>query len=473
MSGRQVVALDLGATSGRVIVGDVSSSHISMQTTGRFLNRPVRVGGRLQWDVLGLWRGALDGLAAAARTTNEIASIGVDSWGVDYALLREGRLLANPTHYRDERSLRGMASLTERIGRDELFALNGLQHMPINTINQLASGDDTELLGFADTLVMIPGLFDHLLCGVAAAERTNASTTGLLDVRSGEWHARLASAAGVAGGVLGDLVDAGVRLGSIRSDVAAETGLAPSTLSITVGSHDTASAVVAVPMDASRAAYVSCGTWGLVGVEVAQPVLTDEAREAAFTNEGGVDGRIRLLHNVMGLWLLSETVRWWERDGVSVDLPELLAAAADVSRPVPVFDVDDDVFLTPGDMPGRIAAWCTERGLEPPQTRAEFTRSIVESLATAFARTALTAGRLGGVDIDTIHIVGGGALNTLLCQRTADHAGVPVHAGPVEATAIGNLLVQARAIGELDGSLEALRDLVGRTQHVVRFEPRG
>ena len=239
-----------------------------------------------------------------------------------------------------------------------------------------------------------------------------------------------------------------------------------------MGSHDTASAVVAVPMRAESAAYISCGTWGLVGVELEQPVTTDAAREANFTNEGGVDGRVRFLHNVMGLWLLSESVRQWEREGETVELSELLAAAASVTSPVSVFDANDPRFLAPGDLPGRIAEWCTEHGVAAPASRAEFARSIIESLAEAFAGAVRTASILSGVDVETIHIVGGGALNELLCQRTADRAGLPVLAGPVEATAIGNVLVQARAQGFAGRDLESLRALVAAAFAPVRYEPQ-
>lgn len=265
----------------------------------------------------------------------------------------------------------------------------------------------------------------------------------------------------------------GEPFGPLRTAVAAELG-APSGIEVVaVGSHDTASAVVAVPMRAESAAYISCGTWGLVGVELEQPVTTDAARDANFTNERGVDGRVRFLHNVMGLWLLSESVRWWERDGDRIDLSELLAAAASVTAPVAVFDADDPRFLAPGDLPGRIAEWCAERGVAAPANRAEFARSIIESLAEAFAGAVRTASVLSGVDVETIHVVGGGALNELLCRRTADRAGIPVLAGPVEATAIGNVLVQARAQGFVDGDLEALRALVAQAFAPRRYEPVG
>ncbi|MET0296294.1 MAG: FGGY-family carbohydrate kinase, partial [Microbacterium sp.] len=289
---------------------------------------------------------------------------------------------------------------------------------------------------------------------------------------NGAWDAELADALGIPRGILPPLISPGDRLGALSPAVAQSIGAGAEVGVIAVGSHDTASAVVAVPMKPDAAAYISCGTWGLVGVEVEHPVLTPAALAANFTNEGGVDGRVRLLHNIMGLWVLSEAVRTWERAGHRIDLPTLLDSAEEVTAEVPVFDVNDARFLAPGDMPARIDAWCAEHGIAAPRTRAEYARSIVESLAQAFADAAHEAGRIGGVDVRTIHIVGGGALNELLCQRTADRAGLPVLAGPVEATALGNVLVQARAAGLVSGSLEALRDLVTRTHAPRRYEPR-
>jgi rhamnulokinase len=353
----------------------------------------------------------------------------------------------------------------------ELFERNGLQFLPFNTLYQLAA-EPAELLEFADTALLIPDLVGFWLTGQARAEQTNASTTGLLRVLDGTWDEQLIAALGLPRGILPPLIAPGERLGALLPAVAASIGAPEGTPVTAVGSHDTASAVVAVPMQPDAAAYISCGTWGLVGVEVEHLVLTPEALAANFTNEGGVDGRVRLLHNIMGLWVLSEAVRTWERQGHPIDLPTLLDAAEEVTAGVPVFDVNDPRFLSPGDMPARIDAWCAEHGVPAPRTRAEYARSIVESLAQAFADASLEAGRVGGVDVKTIHIVGGGALNELLCQRTADRSGLPVLAGPVEATALGNVLVQARAAGLVSGSLESLRDLVARTHQPRRYAPK-
>lgn len=469
-----VAAVDLGATSARVIVGRVGPDTLDTATVARFANTPVRAGSGLHWDILDLYRGTLDGLRAAFRTEPAISSIGIDSWAVDYALLRDGRMLGNPFHYRDDRTAAGVAAVHERMPHRELFERNGLQFLPFTTLYQLAA-EPPETLRFADTALLIPDLVAYWLTGVARAEVTNASTTGLLRWSDRAWDDALIERLGVPRGILPALVAPGETIGALRPEVSAAIGGGGEV--VAVGSHDTASAVVAVPMQADAAAYISCGTWGLVGVEVARPVLSAAALAANFTNEGGVDGRVRLLHNVMGLWILTETVRYWERAGGTIDLPGLLDAAAAVpAASVPVFDVDDPRFLPPSDaqpggMPARIDAWCVEHDLAPPRTRALYVRSIVESLAQAFAGAAATAGRLGGVDVRTIHIVGGGAQNELLCQRTADRAGIPVLAGPVEATALGNILVQARAAGFVGGDLEALRDLVIRTHPPRRFDP--
>ncbi|GAA5031511.1 rhamnulokinase family protein [Microbacterium fluvii] len=473
MSGGAVAAIDLGATSGRVIVGHVGPDTLETTLVTRFPNEPVATGDGLHWDVLSLYGAALKGLREAFRTEPAITSIGVDSWAVDYALLRDGRMLGDPFHYRDERTAAGVDAVHARVPHAELFERNGLQFLPFNTLYQFAA-EPRDVLAFADTALLIPDLIGYWLTGVARAEQTNASTTGLLRVPGGEWDEELIASLGVPRSILPPLIAPGETLGALRTDVAAALGAGAGAHVTAIGSHDTASAVVAVPMQADAAAYISCGTWGLVGVEVDRLVLTPEALAANFTNEGGVDGRVRLLHNVMGLWVLSEAVRTWEREeGHRIDLPTLLDSAEEVpAASVPVFDVNDPRFLAPGDMPARIDAWCAEHDVAAPRTRAEYARSIVESLAQAFAEASLEAGRIGGVDVRTIHIVGGGALNELLCQRTADRAGMPVLAGPVEATALGNVLVQARALGLVSGSLEALRDLVAHTHRPRRYAPR-
>jgi rhamnulokinase len=471
VTGGVVAAVDLGATSGRVMLGHVEDGMLRLEQVARFPNGPVPgPDGGLHWDFTALYRHILDGLAEAFRREPGIASIGIDSWAVDYGLVHGGELLGEPFHYRDERTARGVEIVHREAPFEELYRRNGLQFLPFNTLYQYAV---EPALADAEASLLIPDLVAFLLTGARVAERTNASTTGLVDVRTGAWDLELAGRLGIPASVLPPLVDPGEVLGTLHGEARQRVG-APLEV-IAVGSHDTASAVVAVPLSTPDAAYISCGTWGLVGVELDEPVVSDAAREANFTNEGGVDGRVRFLHNVTGLWLLSEAVRTWEaEDGAGIDLPALLAAAADVPGDIPLFDANDPRLSAPGDMPARIAAVIAETGAAVPETREAFARSIVESIAQAFADAVATAARLTGRDIDVIHIVGGGALNRLLCQATADRSGLPVLAGPVEATALGNVLVQARAHGWFGpgATLEDLRQVVAASVSPERHEPR-
>lgn len=470
MTSGHVAALDFGATSGRVIVGEVGAETLRMRQFARFANTPVEVEGRLHWNVLSLWRGALDGLAAAGREVPELLSVATDTWGVDYGLLRAGRMLANPVHYRDERTAAAMTDVHQRMAPAEQYRRAGIQTLPINTIYQLASDQETGLLDVADTVLLMPDLFSYWLSGARVAERTMASTTGLLNAQSREWDEALVAASGIRADLLPEIVDAGTALGPLRADLAADLGIRPQVL--TIGAHDTASAVVATPMPPRGAAFISCGTWGLVGIEREKPVLTEEARRAGFTNESGVDGGYLLMRNAMGLWMLSESKRQWDAEGAAADLPELLAAAAAVAADMPVVDVDDPVFATPGGMPDRITRWCAERALPVPQGPAEIVRCIIESLAAAFADAVGEAARIAQSTLHQINIVGGGSQNELLCQRIADRSGLPVLAGPVEATALGSILQQARTMGVLDGTIDDLRELVRRTHTLRRHEPR-
>ena len=465
-----VAAVDLGATSGRVILGHLDDGELRLEEVARFANAPVRTPDGLHWSITELYRDVVEGLAEAVRRAPHLASIGIDSWAVDYALLREGRMLGEPYSYRDDRNLAAVELVHERVSAAELYARNGLQHLPFNTLFQLTADRVAGSLERADSFLLIPDLFAFWLTGRSVAERTNASTTGLVEVSSGEWDTALMERLELPANLARGLVDPGTVLGPLLPSALRGTGATDAVVT-TVGSHDTASAVVAVPSTDRDVAYISCGTWSLVGVELDRPVVTEASRLAGFTNEGGVDGRVRFLHNVMGLWLLSESVREWEKSGERVDLGELLAAAEQVTSEVPVFDADDPVFLAPGGMPERIAAWFGERGLRAPGSRAELVRSILVSLAEAYARTIRAASELSGVPVRTVHLVGGGSQNTLLCRLTAEATGLPVVAGPVEATAIGNVLVQARAHRLVSGDLEALRALVARSFPVTRYEP--
>jgi rhamnulokinase len=467
-----VAAVDLGATSGRVMLGHVSANDLSIRPVARFPNTPVRTIDGLHWNILELYRSVVAGLGAARREEPAITSIGIDSWAVDYALLRGGRMLGVPYHYRDERNHAAVEAVHALVTPAELYAANGLQHLPFNSLYQLTSDRLEGALEAADGFLLVPDLLAYWLTGRRVAERTNASTTGLVNVATGEWDDALIARLGLPRGVFPELVEPGTRIGSLLPGVVGETGMSATTTVTAVGSHDTASAVLAVPALDDDFAYISCGTWGLVGVELEHPVLSEEGRLANFTNEGGVDGTVRYLHNVMGLWLLSESVREWERGTAPISLPSLLDAAAAVSTPVAVFDADDPRFLAPGNMPERIAEWCREHGVEVPRTRAEFVRSIIESLADAFARAVASAASLSVKTVSVIHIVGGGSQNELLCQSLADRSGLPVQAGPVEATAIGNVLVQARAAGLVTGSRQSMRALVAAAFPTRSYSPR-
>ncbi|MFG1925567.1 rhamnulokinase family protein [Cryptosporangium sp. NPDC048952] len=463
-------AVDLGASSGRVVAGRVGASTLELVEVHRFVNEPVRLAGTLHWNVTGLFTEILRGLRFLGRDHGTPISIGVDSWAVDYGLLdAEGALLGTPVHYRDERTEGVAAAVADQIGAASLYQRTGLQTLPFNTVYQLVAARETASYQAASSLLLVPDLIGYWLTGEQGAEVTNASTTQLLDVHSRGWDVKLATELSLRPELLPRLRQPGDLLGRLRADVATEVGFdAPV---VAVASHDTASAVIGVPAVGDRFAYISCGTWGLAGLELDAPVLSSASQAANFTNEAGVDGTVRYLRNVMGLWLLQESVRWWERDGSSFDLPELLADASRVPAGRTVIDVDDARFLPPGDMPSRIAAFARATGQPEPAAPAEVVRCILDSLALAFRRTIREAASLASHDVDVVHVVGGGARNALLCQLTADATGLPVVAGPVEATALGNVLVQARAAGLVSDLADARRLLAG-TQRVVRYAPR-
>ncbi|MCU4295597.1 rhamnulokinase [Brevibacterium permense] len=476
-AGLTLAAVDLGATSGRVIMGGVSDGVLRMKPVARFANVPQFLGGSMHWNIQSLFAELSMGLREAFLRSPGLVSIGIDSWAVDYGMLRSGELLGIPHHYRDGRNLRGVEIVHKRVAPDELFAHNGLQHLDFNTVFQLAVEAESGFLDLADRALLVPDLIAFWLTGQMRSELTNASTTGLLSVHDGSWDTGLMENLGLPADLLPDLIAPGERIGELSPPVAQRLGATAPIQVTAVGSHDTASAVVAVPLEGTNSAFISSGTWSLVGLEIDEPVVTEAARQANFTNEGGVDGTIRFLKNVSGLWLLSESMRQWEHDATdaqrSSDLESLLAEAAAIETPVAVFDPSDDRFTPPGDMPTRIRDWCTEHGVEPPRTRAEVVRSILESLAAAYAKTLATAEQLTGRNVEAIHIVGGGSQNTLLCQLTANRAERKVIAGPVEATAIGNLLVQARAVGQVDptSSLDELRQVVRNSFPVTEYLP--
>ena len=473
MNSGAIAAVDVGASSGRVVVGHVGPDLLRAEEIHRFVNEPVRLPGGLYWDVLRLFHEVQEGLRGASRAAGSLRTIGIDTWGVDYGLVDDaGELVGNPVHYRDARHARGMERVHDIVPPERLYTQNGLQVLPFNTLYQLAAAPEDVAPPSSQTMLLIPNLLGYWLTGVMAAETTNASTTGLLDARSQTWAEGLILELGLRASMFPPLCEPGDALGPVLATVAGVAGLPGAPIVTSVGSHDTASAVVAVPADGHDFAYVSCGTWALVGLELEKPILTDASRTANFTNETGVDGRVRYLRNVMGLWLLQESLRTWERSGAAEDLGELLAGAGQIPSGGPVINPDDPSFLPPGDMVRRIEAACDKANQPRPTSKPALVRCILDSLALAFARTVGDATRLAGRNVDVIHLVGGGARNELLCQLTADACGRPVVAGPVEATALGNILIQARSIGLATGTLESLRALVRSTQSLKRFEPR-
>jgi rhamnulokinase len=468
-AGVRVAAVDLGASSGRVHLGRIGDGSVELTEVARFWNGGVPLGGTLYWDLLHIWRNVLEGLSAAGRAGGGLDSVGIDSWAVDYGLLdRAGRLIGNPVHHRDPRTGPAREAVHAVVPPAELYRRSGIAPLPINTIYQLVADRDAGLLERASRMLLLPDLLGFFLTGTCAMELTNASTTGLLPVGAERLDDALLSALDLPPELFAPLRSPGSLIGELATPVRDETGLRRPLPLLAVASHDTASAVVAVPAAGERFAYVSSGTWSLVGVEVERPVPSEAALAAGFTNERGLDGTTRLLRNVMGLWLLSESRRAAER---RQRLDDLLAAAAAAPALRSLIDPDDDRFLAPGDMPARIAAACRERGEPEPRSPGENARCILDSLALAYRRSVRRAGQLAGFQPEQIHVVGGGSHNRLLCQLTADACALPVVAGPDEAAAMGNALVQARTLGVIEGGLPDLRRIVARSVTTTRYLP--
>lgn len=455
-----VLAVDLGAESGRVSAVTAGAGRLRQQVIHRFSNEPVRVGGTLHWNLLALWREVKRGVSRGRSLAP--ASVGVDSWAVDFGLVdREGELLGDPVHYRDARTDGMLEALLERLPRERVFAATGIQFMPINTSVQLLAmarrGDPR--LAAAEKLLMIPDLMHMWLCGSRVSELTNATTTQLYDQGARTWSRTMLDAVGVERRLMPEVVAPGTRLGE-------SGGLAV----IAPATHDTASAVAAVPARGADFAYISSGTWSLVGLEVERPFTGPDAARANVTNEGGVCGTTRLLKNVTGLWILQQCFRRWREDGSARDYAALVRAAAQAPPLASSFDVDHLDFLAPGDHAELVRSHCRRRGMPQPSSVAEVVRTVLESLAFAYRRALESVERVAGRTAGVIHVVGGGARNSLLCQLTAEATGRPVTAGPVEATVLGNAGVQLIGLGRLEG-LEDLRDHVRRGSRLRHHRP--
>jgi len=473
------LALDLGAESGRGMLGRFDGERLRLEEVHRFPNGPVRMLDTLHWDVPRLFDEMKTALRKAAAGHPGLDGVGVDTWGVDFGLVGRGEtLLGNPVHYRDARTDGMIEAAGRLVPLERIYEITGLQFLPINTAYQLlgmkAAG--SPLLEMAETLLMMPDLFGWLLTGRRAGERTDASTTQLLDPRSGAWSDELCDGLGLPRSILPELIGPGTELGPLRRSVAEELGIGGPLTVLAPGTHDTASAVAAVPTgrtgsDPPDWCYLSSGTWSLLGVEVPRPVITEATRRANFTNEGGVGGTTRLLKNIMGLWLVQECRRTWARSGREFSHDELIARAR-ASRPfVTLVEPDDPSFLAPGDMPARLAAFAARTGQPAPGDEGAFVRSALESLALKYRWTIRRVEQILGTTIRAVHVVGGGSRNALLCQFTADACGIPVHAGPVEATAAGNVLLQAMARGRI-ATLADARAIVAASFAVDTYEPR-
>ncbi len=455
-------AIDLGASSGRVIAGVLSDAGLELHEVARFPNGPVTKGNQLYWDFDALMSAIREGLGklgdfAVARGTT-VKSIGIDTWAVDYGLVdAEGNLVAPPRHYRDERNLLGASVVHETISQAELYQENGLQYQPFNTLYQLTAEQlqNPELLQKATSVLLMPDLIAFLLTRVRRAEVTNASTTGLLGVKSRAWNTSLCNQLDIAISLLPELIQPGENYGPL---VGFENDGLRGTLVKAVASHDTASAVLAVPMLDENGAYLSSGTWSLIGSELQTPILSDASAQANYTNELGFNKTIRFLKNLSGLWLLQESLRTW---GLKV---EDVLEGAKYEITAARIDVTDPEFAAPGDMPSRIQVHVTRRGQIAPQTPAQITRCILESLADAYAAAIRELEELTGRTISQLNIVGGGSQNELLNQLAADRCGIPVLAGPVEATAIGNLMAQTEIADK--------REFIAKTFQPKLFRPK-
>ena len=466
------LAVDLGAASGRVLRGDFDGTRLEVSEVRRFGNGPLWLRGGLYWDIDRLYAETLDGIAAAVRHEPGIRSVGVDAWGNDFGLLDStGALVARPWHHRTPRTSGMVHRLLERADPDEVYAVTGTQFLPITTACQLLAMQGSRALSRAEALVTIPDLFTSWLSDRRVTEASIASTTQLWHVAEGTWARGLIEQLGFDNQLFSaDVATPGTPIGGLGS-AAARAVRPPAPLHVVaVAGHDTACAVAAVPANAAAFAYISCGTWSLVGMETDQPITTPAARHANFTNETGVDGSVQFHSNVNGLWLLQECRRVW----AIADLPPSYAALGAAASAAPAYrsliDPDHPTLLGSGDMPARIARLCQATGEPAPRDRAETVRCVIDSLASKYRWTLDLASALVGRQIDVIHMVGGGAANTLLCQQTADLTGHPVVAGPVEATGIGNLLVQAMADDRLDG-LSDIRAVTRTSFSLCTYEP--
>ena len=469
---KQMLAVDLGASSGRVMLGGFDGKRISVEELHRFSNDPVLLGGTLYWDFLRLFHEIKHGLLKS-RKYGEADSVSVDTWGVDFGLLdRDGYLLENPVHYRDGRVNGMLKKSFSLLDPDQFYQITGTQFMEINTVFQLLylSQNRRELLERADCMLLMPDLFHYFLCGEKCCEYSIASTTQLLDAKQKVWSGEVAEALGIPARILLPVSPSGTPLAHLRSEMVRELGLEPM-LVVAGAGHDTQCAMAAVPAQEKDFIFISCGTWSLFGTELPAPIITEDSRRLNVANEGGAGGRISFLKNIIGLWLVQESRRQWMREGKAYTFGDLEKMAEREKPFRSLIDPDAPEFVPAGDVPGRIREFCRRTGQPVPQTEGQIVRCINESLALKYRLTLDEIRTCTGKDYPVIHMVGGGTQSALLCQFTADACARPVCAGPVEATVYGNLAIQLMAAGQI-GNLEELRDVVRASEEIRRFEPK-
>ena len=472
MSELKMLAIDLGASSGRGIVGGFDGERLTLRENHRFSNDPVIVNGRMYWDILRIFHEIKQSITKTVLDGDNVRSIGIDTWGVDYALLdSKGKMLANPTHYRDTRTQGIVDEVAKKLPLDELYRVVGIQCLNFNTIFQLAADlrDDPDMMEHASRMLNIPDLLNYFLTGNMANEYTILSTGALLDAAKRDYAYDLIDRLSIPRKLFGEIVQPGYRVGKLLPQVLEETGKTDAEV-LTVASHDTASAVISVPTQEEDFIYISSGTWSLMGTELKQPLINDGSHRMNLTNEGGAMGTVRFLKNIMGLWLIQESRRQWRREGNEYSFAQMEAWARECKPLRSLINPDDASFATPGNMPERVRDYCRRTGQPVPETVGEVVRCIYESLALKYRMTAESIQSLMGRCAKVIHVVGGGTKDHFLSQMTADACGIPVAAGPEEATAIGNLMMQTIAAGEVANLSEA-RQIVAASFELKRYEP--
>ena len=472
---KRFLAIDFGAESGRALLGTISEGRLRLDEVHRFPNVPVKTLGALHWDALRLFGEVKHGLRQAlSQTDGAIDGIGIDTWGVDFGLIgSDGELLGNPFHYRDERNQGMMEEAFAVVGRERVFERTGIQFLPFNTLYQLVAmvKAGSPALANASKLLMMPDLFNYWLTGKQLSEFSIATTTQCYDPRKGDWARDMLSELGIPTQMLPDIIQPGATIGPLAPSLVDELGAGNGVSVIAPAAHDTGSAVAAVPASGTGHAYLSSGTWSLMGVEIGEPLINEQSLAANFTNEGGVAGTYRFLKNIMGLWLVQECRRTWTAAGEEVSYADLTRMAEESEGFVSIIDPDAGVFLAHGDMPQRIRDFCANTDQPVPQTKGQIVRCALDSLALRYRATVERLDDLFGRRHDPIHIVGGGTQNKLLCRLAADATGRTVIAGPVEATAMGNVLAQAMGLG-LIASLDEARQIVRNSSDLVQYQPR-